>query len=54
MYPQEILQGSPDNYMVRTEEVESIKLTQGHYYTDSGQESPNKMVIKWSGRKEKL
>ncbi len=50
---QAILQENPNNYEIRPEQIKSIKVRSGHHDQRYGTTSPNKMVIKWTGGKEK-
>ncbi|MFO8109665.1 MAG: hypothetical protein R6U17_03960 [Thermoplasmata archaeon] len=54
MPPQAILQENPNNYEVRPEQVKSVKIRAGYYDQEYGQKTPGKMVIKWTGGKEKF
>ena len=53
MDPEEALRESPDNYEIRPEQVRSVKLKGSKNWSNDGKKSPNKMVIKWSGGKNK-
>lgn len=54
MDPEEILIESPNNYEIRPEQVKSIKIRSGQWDPESGKEAVNKMIIKWSGGKNKF
>ncbi len=54
MPPQAILQEDPNNFEIRPEQVKSIKVRSGHYDQQYATTSPNRLVIKWSGGKEKF
>ena len=54
MSPQDILNELPDNYEIRLTDVKSVKLRKGSYYPESGTQSMNKMIIKWTGGKKKF
>ncbi len=52
--PQAILQENPNNYEIRPEQIKSIKVRSGYYDQQYGTTTPNKMIIKWTGGKEKF
>ncbi len=54
MPPQAILQESPGNFEIRPELVKSVRISHGHYDPQYSHQTPNKMVIKWSGGKNKF
>ncbi len=54
MDPVEILNESPNNYEIRSNDVRSVKLRTGTHHPDSGKTPIHKMIIKWNGGKEKF
>lgn len=54
MPPQAILQEGPRNYEIRPDQVRSVKIRTGHNDMEYGGQYPHKMVIKWTGGKEKF
>ena len=53
MNPDSALQENPENYQISPEQIRSIKLNSSQAWSNDGKQKPNKMVIKWSGGKNK-
>ncbi len=53
MNPDEALRENPNNYGMRPEEIQTVKFRGSQVWSNDGKQTPNKMVIKWSGGKTK-
>ncbi|MFW6196540.1 MAG: hypothetical protein ACOC5D_04305 [Thermoplasmatota archaeon] len=53
MDPDMILRESPENFEIRPEQIKSVKLKGSQYGADQSCKSYNKMLIKWTGGKDK-
>ncbi len=51
--PEYALSENPNNYEMRPEEIQTVKLRDSQVWSNDGKQSPNKMVIRWSGGKNK-
>ncbi len=54
MPPEAILREVPDNYEIRPEQVNKVRVIAGHWNEDYGKHDSNKLKIKWSGGKNKF
>lgn len=53
MHPDDALRENPNNYELWPEQIRSVKLRSKQVWSNDGKQSPNKMVIKWTGGKIK-
>lgn len=53
MHPEDALRENSNNYEIRPEQIQSVKLRSKQVWSNDGKQSPNKMIIKWSGGKNK-
>ncbi|MFW6176485.1 MAG: hypothetical protein ACOC40_02170 [Thermoplasmatota archaeon] len=53
MDPETILRESPNNFEMRPEQIQSIKLRSSQYGAEHSGKNINKMKIKWAGGKDK-
>ncbi len=53
MDPDDTLKENQNNFEIRPDQIRSVKLRSSNAWSNDGKQSPNKMVVKWTGGKNK-